>query len=193
MQEEKWIEQCRNGDTEAFSQLALLYERKMLNFAFRILRDSHAAEDAVQEALLKAYRKMDTFSKEASFSTWLFTILNHVCLDILRKKKRHGEDKQMSLYQESKDEDAYEVQIEETSPGPEEAYQKKKAMEAVSAAIETLSDEHRIMIVLRDVQGRDYDEIAHITGLPPGTVKSRINRARLALRKILEKNRELFS
>ncbi len=193
MQENEWIEQCRNGDTEAFSHLALLYERKMLSFAFRILRDSHEAEDAVQEALLKAYRKIDTFSKEASFSTWVFTILNHVCLDILRKKKRHGEDKHMSLHQESKDEENYEVQIEDTSPGPEEAYRQKKAMEAVSDAIETLSEEHRVMIVLRDVQGMDYEEIAKITGLPPGTVKSRINRARLALRKILEKNRELFS
>lgn len=193
MQETEWIKQCKQGDTEAFSKLILPYEKKMLNFAFRILRDPQEAEDAVQDALLKAYRKIDSFTGDGAFSTWLFTILNHICLDIIRKKKRHGEHKHVSLHQESRDEDSFEVQIEDTAPGPDEVFRRKKAMEAVSEAIGELSEEHRIMIVLRDVQGMDYDEIVRITGLSPGTVKSRINRARLALRKILEKNRELFT
>lgn len=193
MDENELIRRSKEGDTESFSQLVLTYERRMVNYAFRMLRDVSDAEDAAQEAFLRAYRKLDSFHGDAAFSTWLYTILNNICLDMLRKRKRTGEQNQVSLNQSSADSDEYEIQIEDASPGPYDSYRKKAAMKALEEAIAQLSDEHRAVIVMRDINGLEYDEIARITKTTLGTVKSRISRARIALRKILEKDRELFT
>lgn len=193
MDENELIQRIKEGDTESFSQLVLKYERKIINYAFRMLRDENDAEDAAQEAFLRAYRKIDTFNGDASFSTWLYTILNNICLDILRKRKRTGENTHVSINQNNTEDDEYEIQIEDTSPGPYDSYRQKAAMKALEAGIEKLSDEHRAVIVMRDINGLEYDEIAKITGMSLGTVKSRISRARIALRKILEEDRELFT
>ena len=192
MDEKELISRAQKGDSDAFSALILPHEKRMYHYALRMLKDSHEAEDALQEAFLKAYSKLNTYHGEASFSTWLYTILNRLCLDILRKKKRTGEENFLSLNQTNKDEEDYELQIEANAPTPEEAYHKKEAMQAVKKALDQLSEEHRAVIVMRDVNGLDYDAIAKITGTSLGTVKSRINRARLNLRKILEEKRELF-
>ena len=193
MDENELIRRSKEGDTESFSQLVLIYERRIINYAFRMLRDQNDAEDAAQEAFLRDYRKLDSFNGDAAFSTWLYTILNNICLDILRKRKRSGEHAQVSINQSSADDDEYEIQIEDSSPGPYDSYRKKAAMKALEAAIEKLSDEHKAVIVMRDIHGLEYDEIAKVTGTSLGTVKSRISRARIALRKILEEDRELFT
>ncbi len=192
MDENELIRRSKEGDTECFSQLVLKYERRIINYAFRMLRDQNDAEDAAQEAFLRAYRKLDSFNGDSAFSTWLYTILNNICLDVLRKRKRAGEHAQISINQNSADEDEYEIQIEDASPGPYDSYRQKAAMKALEAALEKLSDEHKAVIVMRDINGLEYDEIAKITGTSLGTVKSRISRARIALRKILEEDRELF-
>ncbi len=192
MEEMELIARVKTGDADAFSKLICGYEQKLFAFAYRMLSDSHDAEDALQEALLRAYRKIDSFSGDAAFSTWLYTILNNVCLDVLRKRKRTGDKTHLSINQTSREEDEYELQIEDDAPGPYDSYRKKAAMQALQQAIDQLSEEHRAVIVMRDIDGLEYDEIAKITGASLGTVKSRISRGRLALRKILEKNRELF-
>lgn len=191
MDENELIRRSKAGDAESFSQLVLAYERKMINYAFRMLHDQADAEDAAQETFLRAYRKLNTFNGDAAFSTWLYTILNNICLDTLRKRKRTGEHTHVSIHQNNAD-DEYEIQIEDSSPGPYDSYRKKAAMKALEAALEQISDEHRAVIVMRDINGLEYDEIAKITGTSLGTVKSRISRARLALRKILQEDRELF-
>ena len=193
MDEQEWIRQSKNGDADAFSQLVILYEKRVISFAFRMLKDSHEAEDAAQEAFLRAWKHMDSFRPDASFYTWILSITNRICLDILRKKKRTGEHKYISIQQAPEGEDEYAIQIEDTAPGPDEAYRQKSAMQVVEQAIGKLSEEHRAVILMRDINGMEYDEIAKTTGTTLGTVKSRISRARLALRKILEKNMELFS
>lgn len=193
MDERALILRCQDGDSNAFSHLISPYERKAVGYALRMLRDSHEAEDAAQEAFLRAWRKINTFDADAPFLPWLLTIVNHVCLDMLRKKTRTGENTHLSIHQTFDGEDEYALQIEDTAPGPHEMLRKKTAMELLERAIDELSEEHKTMILMRDMNGLEYDEIAKATGMALGTVKSRISRARIALRKILEKDRELFS
>ena len=192
MDEKELISRAQKGDSDAFSALILPYEKRMYGFALRMLKSPEEAEDALQEALLKAYSKLDTYHGEASFSTWLYTILNRLCLDILRKKKRAGEENYVSLNQTNQKDEDYELEIEDSAPTPEEVYRKKEAMQALKEALSKLSEEHRAVILMRDIDGLDYEAIAKITDASLGTVKSRLNRARLNLRKILEEKRELF-
>ncbi len=186
----KLIKRIKHGDMEAFSQLVAIYEKKAFNFAYRMLHDYGEAEDATQEAFLKVFDKIDTFNGKSSFSTWFFTVLNNLCLDMLRKRSRSAGA--VSLNQTTTEDDEYELQVEDNSPGPYEQLQKKNAKEVLEQALTLISDEHRAVIVMREINEMEYEEIAQILGVSLGTVKSRISRARLALRKILEESKELF-
>lgn len=191
MQDEKaLIKRIKSGDTAAFSELVLKYEKRAFNFAYRMLKDTHLAEDATQEAFLRVYFKIDTFLGNSSFSTWFYTILNNICLDILRKKSRHPEH--LSIEQKNGDDEEFTLEVEDKSAGPYETLQKKDARLVLEKALEELSYEHRSVIVLRDIEGREYEEIAKILNISLGTVKSRLSRARLALRKLLDEEKELF-
>lgn len=190
MSDKNLIKRIKSGDMDAFSELVSLYEKKALSFTYRMLKDSSDAEDAAQEAFLRVFDKIGTFRESSSFSTWFYTILNNICLDILRKRARTADT--VSINQTSSDNDEYELQIEDSAPGPYEQLQKSTAQELLEEALTKLSDEHRAVIIMRDINGLDYEEIAKVLDVSLGTVKSRISRARLALRKILEENRELF-
>lgn len=190
MSDKKLIKRIKSGDMDAFSELVTLYEKKALSFTYRMLKDLSDAEDAAQEAFLRVFDKIDSFRESSSFSTWFYTILNNICLDILRKRARSADT--VSINQTSSENDEYELQIEDSAPGPYEQLQKATAQELLEEALTKLSDEHRAVIIMRDINGLDYEEIAKVLDVSLGTVKSRISRARLALRKILEENRELF-
>ena len=190
MSDKKLIKRIKSGDMDAFSELVSLYEKKALSFTYRMLKNTAEAEDATQEAFLRVFDKIDTFRESSSFSTWFYTVLNNICLDILRKRARSADT--VSINQTSPDDDEYELQLEDSAPGPYEQLQKNTARELLEEALTKLSDEHRAVIIMRDINGLDYEEIAKVLGVSLGTVKSRIYRARLALRKILEENRELF-
>ncbi len=184
------IKKVKSGDLNAFSALVSLHEQKAVNFAYRMLKDTHEAEDAAQEAFLRAFDKINTFRENSTFSTWFFTILNNICLDMLRKRSRSADT--VSIYKNDSNDDEYELQIEDTSAGPYDALQKKEMQSALEQALTQLSDEHRAVILLRDINDFDYEEIAKALNISLGTVKSRISRARKALRKILEEKKELF-
>lgn len=192
MTEDKLIEKSRNGDIKAFEQLICGYRRKILNFTYRILGNPEDAEDITQEIFVKAFRAISGFDGKSSFSTWLYTIASNAAMDELRKRKRRKTDKTVSLYGEN-DDGEYELPIADEGDGPYEKAKKKELQRVLSEAIDKLSEEYKTVIVLRDLQGLSYEEIAKIVCVSQGTVKSRISRGRLLLRKLLEKNRELFS
>ena len=184
------IKKIKDGDMDAFTQLVELFGDRAVNFAYRMLKDQNDAEDAVQEAFLKVFDKIHTFKQESKFSTWFYTVLSNICRDMLRKKSK--KPMTVSINQTNREDDDFELQLEDTSYEPHENFIKKDALNVLDKALTQLSDEHREVIVLRDIEGFEYEKIAEILGISLGTVKSRISRARISLRKILEENKELF-
>lgn len=190
--EKDLIEKSKKGDAQAFEELILSYQKKVLNLAYRMLGSVSEAEDAAQEIFIKVFRSLYSFNEKSAFSTWLYKVATNVCLDILRKRKRQNGGAMVSINRYNADDDEYELPIEDGAPSPHEEAQKKEAMRALKSALDLLSEEQRAVIVMRDINGLSYEEIADIAGCSLGTVKSRINRSRLALRKLLEKDKELF-
>lgn len=190
--ESELIQKSKNGDIAAFEELICAYQKKTLNLAYRMLGNRPDAEDATQDIFLRVYRSIGGFNEESSFSTWIYKIATNVCLDALRKRKRQNLNNTVSISQQSADDEEYELPIEDSGPSPYEAAQKKEAMRALERALEKLNEEQKTVIVMRDINGFSYEEIATSLDCTLGTIKSRINRARLALRKLLEEDRELF-
>lgn len=191
MSEPDLIQRCQKGDVAAFEQLIEGYEKKIINYCWRMLGNPLDAEDAAQEVFVKVFRFIGSFTGQSSFSTWLYRIASNVCLDILRKKKRRPTET-VSLNQYNTEGEEFALPIEDNAPTPYENAQKNEAQRVLAAALDKLGEEQRRVIVLRDIEGLSYDEIAQIINVAPGTVKSRINRARKSLQKLLEKDRELF-
>lgn len=190
LSEQELIRRCRQNDLEAFEQLIAAYEKKVLNLAYGMLGNLQDAEDTAQEIFVKVFRSIGTFKENSSFSTWMYRVATNVCLDELRKRKKRSGD--VSISQQSGDNEEYELAIPDTGETPYEAAQKNAAMAELRKAIDCLAEEQRTVIILRDLEGMSYEEIARVTGASLGTIKSRINRARLSLRKLLEDKKELF-
>ncbi len=191
MSEQELIKRCQAGETEAFEHLIADYEKRILNYCYRMLGNAHDAEDAAQEVFVKVFRFIDKFNSQSAFSTWLYKIASNVCLDFLRKAKRQPKDV-ISLYQSNDEGEEFALPLEDKTALPYEKVQLSDAQKALLSALEQLGEEQKRVIILRDIEGLSYEEIAEITQSAPGTVKSRINRARRALQKLLEKDRELF-
>ena len=185
------IEKSKQGDVEAFEQLITSYQKKIVNLSYRMLGNMSVAEDAAQDIFIRVFRSISGFNEQSTFSTWIYRIATNVCLDMLRKKKRQNEKNTISIHR-GEENDEYELQIEDNQPSPYERAQKNAAMQALEKALNQLGDEQKMVIILRDINGLSYEEIAEITNCTLGTVKSRINRSRLTLRKLLEKDKELF-
>ena len=157
--------------------------------AYRMLNNEDDACDATQEAFVRAYNAMHTFRRDASFSTWLYRIAMNVCLDRLRRRGREAGT--LRLLSET-DEEASVRDIPDDRNDPEAEAIKTQRQSLVQEGLAELTPEHRAVIVLYDLQGLSYEEIAGVLAVPVGTVKSRLNRARLALRTRLEPHLELF-
>ena len=183
------LDQCRRGNAGAFERLVALYENKVYNLAFRMVGNYEDASDIAQEAFLKVYTSLDQFRGESSFSTWLYRVVSNACLDELRRRARH---RAISIDTPVSAEDPSTRQIPSGDPEPGHAIERAEVRTAVQQGIMELPDDHRIILVLRDIHGLSYEEIAQVLDMPLGTVKSRLNRARLGLRDRLQ-GTELFT
>lgn len=191
-EERKLIERAGRGDVAAFDVLVRRYERSVYNTAYRLSGSYDDASDIAQEAFVRAWNNLKSFRGDSAFSTWLYRIATNVFLDD-RKKKRARREHQSLDEALDLDESSVSRQFEDPSPGPAELAEADERQRIMEAAIATLPDAQRVMVVLYHTQGLAYEEIAEITQMPMGTVKSRLNRARLALRDRLGKAAELFT
>ncbi len=172
------------GDTAAFEQLVAAYEKAVYSLALRMVGNAEDAMDLSQEAFLKAWRGLGAYRSDASFSTWLYRLTSNVCIDFLRRQKRQ---KVVPLQYED-DEEQRELSLPDPSPGPEAQAMARLERRQVEEALAQLEPEYRQALLLRVMEGRAYGEIAEILGIPEGTVKSRIARAREKMRTALQKN-----
>jgi len=183
------IKKSKDGDIEAFETLISNYDKKAYNIAYRMMGNEEDAKDMAQEAMLRVYRSIKEFKEQSSFSTWLYRIVTNVCLDELRKKKKQNSVSLDSTIETDDGEMRLEVCSDRETP--ENAYERLEQRELIAEAIKQLSEEYRSVIILRDVQGFSYEEIAYMLNCSLGTIKSRINRARNTLRNKLRKDMEL--
>lgn len=186
MNETELVRRAKNGDVTAFEQLISDYQVKIYHIAFHMMGNEQDAEDAAQEAILKAYRYLGSFKEESGFYTWLYRITHNICLDMLRKRKR-THTHSMDLVKKDRDGQETEVQLVDDKPQPEEELMSRQVQTDMQAAIAELKEHYRTVIILRDIEGMSYEDIAAVTEISVGTVKSRLNRARESLRKIVEK------
>lgn len=186
--EQALIQAAQRGDMNAFNELVLRYQNQVFNLAYRIMGESDSAADATQEAFISAYRAIDRY-RGGSFRAWLMRIVTNACYDELRRRKRRPTSSLDALY------------VTDAAPGevlmdgmesPEAHAQRQDLNRALHAALQTLPPEQRTTLVLSDVQGYAYQEIADITGVSLGTVKSRLSRARAKMRDSLLEQGELL-
>ena len=186
-QEASLIASAQRGDLNAFNQLILNYQSLAFSVAMRTLQDEASAADMVQESFIKAYRAIGMF-QGGSFKSWLMRIVVNSCYDLLRVQKRRNTDSLDALVEEQEHDGA----LFDNSESPHDHAERMELNQLIEVGIQSLPAEQRLVLVLCDVHGHAYEEIAEMTDLPMGTVKSRINRARAKLRDYLLQRSELL-
>lgn len=176
------VEKARKGDRKAFGTLVELYQRRVYAIAFGILRSREDAWDAAQEAFVKAYKNLDRFEGTSAFYTWLYRITYNLSIDHLRSKKRRDT---VDLDENRKLESALEKAGHQVAEHPDEVTDRKELSRVLQDAMRKLSDKHRAIIVLREVEGLSYEEMADVLGISKGTVMSRLFHARKNLQALL--------
>ena len=182
--EKELISNAKNGDMKAFEEIIALYERKVFSTIYYMVKNDNEVEDIAQEVFIKIYKNLKNFKEESSLYTWIYRITINVCIDELKKKKN-------VIYIDEKmqtEDGELEVQVEDEAKGPEKLVEDAETKEMLIKCVRMLPIEQRTVIILRDIKGFTYMEIAEMTKMNLGTVKSKINRARAALKKILEEN-----
>ncbi len=183
------IRQCRAGDSSGFDLLVREHYTRAYNTAFRMLGDADSAADATQAAFVRAFCSLGSFRGDSSFSTWLYRIVANVCLDELRESARQPTS--LTLVTDD-DEGPQERSIPDQAADPAREATRHERQALVHQALQRLAPEHRIVLVLYDLNGFSYQEVADALNMPLGTVKSRLSRARNALKEELKPHLELF-
>jgi RNA polymerase sigma-70 factor (ECF subfamily) len=172
------------GETRAFTVLADRYHARLLNFIYRMIGDRDRAEDLVQETFVRVYRHLHRYDQTRKFSTWAYTIAGNLAKNELRNRSRNP----MVLFQTIKknwEADHRPLEWEDNRYRPDDLYRKRDLREKVETAVSRLPEHHRVVFVLRELEGKTYEEISDITGVNLGTVKSRLNRARNAFAELI--------
>ena len=186
--EKALLERVRAGDADAFGILVRETERMVYNLALRMMGDREDALDMSQEAYMRAYRSIGRFEGNCSFSSWMYTLTRNVCLDELKKKKKFSVS---TLTDSDEDGEVREREIADERTQPDVVYEKKERAESVRRALDEMGEGQREILLLYDIEGYSYKDIARMLDIDIGTVKSRLFRARDKLRKILAKSEHL--
>ena len=178
--EQDILRRAQQGDSEAFRLLVEAYQTQVYRLALRMCGEA-AADDVTQEAFLAAWRALPEFRGTCRFSTWLYRLTTNAAIDCLRREKRHRDA-----------DDLDGVELPDGGDTPQEAAERTETQTAVRSALSALTDEHRQVLLLRYMQELDYAEIAAALEISEGTVKSRISRAKMRLRELLDGSGNLF-
>jgi RNA polymerase sigma-70 factor (ECF subfamily) len=182
------VSSCKKGNMDAFEQLVEKHQKRMLNIAYRMVGNYEEACEIVQDAFVSAYKSIQSFEGKSRFSTWLFTIVTNISRNRLKQMKARGHHERFSLDNPILTDDG-NISVEPVSPEPSvlEKLEKRGIQQKVQECIQTLDNEFKEVIVLRDIQGFSYDEISDMLNLAGGTVKSRLFRARDIVRNCLKR------
>jgi RNA polymerase sigma-70 factor, ECF subfamily len=174
-----------DGEERAFQELVDRYQTRLLNFVYRTIGDREKAEDLVQEVFIRVYRHLHRFDASKKFSTWIYTIASNLAKNELRNRSRNPLVLFQTITKHWQDEER-PLQFEDALSRPDDLYRKRHLRELVEEATARLPEHHRQVFVLRELEGKSYEEIAEITNCNLGTVKSRLNRARNSFAEIIE-------
>lgn len=179
LDEKELIRRSKDGDMAAFEDLVAPYSRRIYNIGLKMLNNSEDAADMAQDVLLKIYRNLNRFRGDAAFSTWVYRISVNTCRDLLRSSYRLHERLFTDFGEEN---ERAEYEVADYSAMPEQLYEDGECSDYLLALIRGLTPKYRIVMVLREISGLSYQEIADAVNISVGTVKSRLNRARAAMR-----------
>jgi RNA polymerase sigma-70 factor (ECF subfamily) len=177
LKDEELIELFLEGERSRFRELVERYDQRLLNFIYRLIGDRERAEDLVQETFIRVYKHIRRFDRTKKFSTWVYTIASNLAKNELRNRSRNP----IVLFQhivKDWEDDHKPLEFIDNSQRPDDLFMRRHLKEVIDRAVEKLPAHHRIVFVLRETEGKSYEEIAEITGCSLGTVKSRLNRAR---------------
>ena len=190
MNESELIATAKKGDLTSFNRLVLEYQDMLYNQAYRLMGDHAVAEDATQDAFIRAFKKLKTY-RGGSFRAWMLRIVTNACYDELRRRKRRPTTRLEPLNQDDEEIESPKWLADPTE-SPENAAERGELRKALQNCLNNLPDDFRAVVILVDIQGMDYAETSQAIGKPLGTVKSRLARARVRMRDCLEKYRELL-
>src|SRR5437763_3833489 len=173
------------GEERAFQEIVERYQTRLLNFIYRTIGDRERGEDLVQEVFIRVYRHIARFDRSKKFSTWIYTIASNLAKNELRNRSRNPLVFFQTIRKNWQDDDR-PLQFEDTNSRPDDLYRRRHLRSLVEASVARLPEHHRQVFILRELEGKPYEEIAETTNCNLGTVKSRLNRARNAFAQIIE-------
>jgi len=191
MSEKELLKLAKEGHIDAFEKLIDAHQKRIYNISLKMLANEQDAFDASQDALLKVFKYLKNFKENSSFSTWVYKIAVNTCLDYINKNKKTSQNISLDETITQKDNETT-LQFEDKGQNVFDLVLKSERERVLYDALNKLNSEQREMIILRDIEGFSYEEIAVITNNNLGTVKSKISRARIKLKELLLKNKELF-